>query len=91
MDKRKKIEEIVLECLHNFGKEEMISNFENPSEKTKIQEAVDSMDLVVLSVDMEEKYAETFGNEVKILNEEKADFLINFKDVETLVEYINTL
>ena len=91
MDKRKRIEEIVLGCLINFGKEEMISDFENPNDKTKIQELVDSMDLVVLSVDIEEKYTEVFGNEVKILNDEEASFLMNFKDVKTLVEYINTL
>ena len=91
MDKREKVKEIVLECLHNFGKEEMISEFENSNEKTKIQELVDSMDLVVLSVDIEENYAEAFDKEIKVLNEEEASFLMNFKDVETLVEYINTL
>ena len=91
MDNREKIKEIVLECLHNFGNEEMKSEFENPEEKTRIQEVVDSMDLVVLSVDIEEKYAEVFKKEIKVLNEEEASFMMNFKDVKTLVEYINKL
>lgn len=91
MDNREKIKEIVIKCLHNFGNEEMISEFENPEEKTRIQEVVDSMDLVVLSVDIEEKYAEAFKKEIKVLNEEEASFMMNFKDVKTLVEYINKL
>ncbi|MBQ0788877.1 MAG: hypothetical protein KBT69_15365 [Oceanihabitans sp.] len=91
MDKRKKIQEIVVACLKNFGQEEMISDFESPNEKTKIKEVLDSMDLVVLSVDIEEQYAEVFEKEIKVLNEEEASFMINFKDVETLVEYINKL
>jgi len=91
MDKIKKIEEIVFECLKNFGKEEMISEFENPNNKTKIQEVVDSMDLVVLSVDIEELYSDVFDKEIKVLNEEEASFMMNFKDVDTLVKYINKL
>jgi len=91
MEKVKKIEEIVLACLKNFGEEEMISELQNPNKKTKIQGMVDSMDLVVLSVDIEEQYAEAFGKEIKVLNEEDATFMTNFKDVETLVEYIDKL
>lgn len=91
MDKINEIKKIVVKCLKNLGQDEMITEFIHPVDKTLIQEVLDSMGLVVLSVDIEEKYYEMFGKEIKILNVENTDFLKNFKDVETLVEYINKL
>ena len=49
------------------------------------------MALVVLSVDIEEKYSEVFDKDVKVLNDQDASFLMNFEDVSTLVDYINKL
>ena len=91
LSNKKKIKEIVLDSLRNLGEEEMIDSFINADENTKIRETVDSMALVVLSVDIEEKYSEVFDKDVKVLNDQDASFLMNFEDVSTLVDYINKL
>ena len=91
MNNKIKIKEIVLDSLRNLGEEEMIDSFINADENTKIRETVDSMALVVLSVDIEEKYSEVFDKDVKVLNDQDASFLMNFEDVSTLVDYINKL
>ena len=79
MNNKIKIKEIVLDSLRNLGEEEMIDSFINADENTKIRETVDSMALVVLSVDIEEKYSEVFDKDVKVLNDQDASFLMNFE------------
>ncbi|MDG3581299.1 hypothetical protein [Galbibacter pacificus] len=91
MERKEKIKEIVINSLKKLGKEEMIDGFINANKDTKIQESVDSMAIVVLSVDIEEGYKDVFDKEIKVLNDQDPNFLTNFRDVSTLVEYINKL
>ncbi len=91
MEVKNKIERIVVECLIILAEEEKIKSFEKPTSDTKIASQVDSMSLVALSVDIEEKYEEVFDKEIKVLNESEANFLLNFENVTSLVEYISKL
>ncbi len=88
MDNRKKIEEIVIDCIQILGEEESIKEFKPPNLSTEIRKIVDSMSLVALSVDIEEKYEEAFDKEIRVLDEENENFLLNFESVETLVDHI---
>lgn len=91
MDKRSKIEKIVVDSLIVLGNDEQIKDFKSPILDTKIKEQIDSMSLVALSVDIESAYEDVFNKEVRVLNEEDPDFLLNFKTVSTLIEYVNKL
>ncbi len=86
-----KIENIVISCLIKLGEEDGIKEFKSPDLHTEIQKMVDSMSLVALSVDIEEKYEEVFNKEVKVLNEEDANFLLNFETVQSLIDYVRKL
>lgn len=91
MSKKDQIKEIVFEVIKKIGDEEGIKSFQIPSLSTKIRTDLDSMAIVALSVDLEEKYEEVFNEEVRILNDENPDFLQNYETIETLINYINTI
>lgn len=91
MSKKDQIKEIVFEVIKKTGDEEGIKSFQIPSLSTKIRTDLDSMAIVALSVDLEEKYEEVFNEEVRILNDENPDFLQNYETIETLINYINTI
>lgn len=91
MSKKDQIKEIVFEVIKKTGDEEGIKSFQTPSLSTKIRTHLDSMAIVALSVDLEEKYEEVFNEEVRILNDENPDFLQNYETIETLINYINTI
>ena len=89
--KTEKIEAIVLKCLVKLGEEEDIKEFQKPTKSTKIQNLVDSMSLVALSVDIEEEYTNVFGKEIRVLNDEEPGFLLNYESVASLVDYVCNL
>ena len=91
MNKMSEIEKIVIASVKRLGEEEGIKAFKLPSNQTEIRKLVDSMSLVALSVDIEEVYEETFGKEIRVLNEDDEDFAKHFENVSSLISYVAQL
>ena len=89
--RKEQIEKIVFDGLIKLGKEESIKGFESPSLEMGIRKHLDSMAVVALAVDLEEMYEDQFGNSVRILNEDEADFMDNFETAQSLLNYIESL
>lgn len=92
---KQKIEEIILEVLTEMNEELENENLNNPTSETKLyggNGALDSLSLVSLITDLEEKISDEFEKDI-ILADEKAmsQKTSPFRNVETLTNYIQKL
>ena len=90
-----KIEKIIIQTLKELNEELENEEFLNPSSKTKLyggSGALDSLALVSLITDLEEKISDEFEKDI-ILADEKAmsQRTSPFRSVETLTNYIQKL
>lgn len=92
---KQKIEEIILEVLNEMNEELENENLNNPTSETKLyggSGALDSLALVSLITDLEERISDEFEKDI-ILADEKAmsQRTSPFRNVETLTNYIQKL
>lgn len=92
---QQKIEKIILEVLEELNEELEDENLKNPSKDTKLygaSGALDSLALVSLITDLEERISDEFNQDI-ILADEKAmsQRTSPFRNVESLTNYINNL
>lgn len=90
-----KIENIILESLKEYNKELEKEELNNPTNKTKLygeESVLDSIGLVYLITDIEERISDEFKIDI-VLADEKAmsQKTSPFRDVETLKNYIQNL
>ena len=90
-----RIENIIIETLKEYNQEKESTKLHNPTSKTRLygEESIfDSMGLVYLITDIEEKISDEFSKNI-VLADEKAmsQKTSPFKDVETLAKYIQNL
>jgi acyl carrier protein len=91
----KKIEKIIVNSLIDLNEELEGSPLENPSKKTKLyggSGVLDSLALVSLITDLEERVSDEFGEDI-VLADEKAmsQRTSPFRNVESLGIYIHKL
>ena len=89
---KEKIMEIIIETLKNLNEELENDKLGNPTEKTELYSkngTLDSLALVTLITDLEERISEEFNKNIT-LADERAMSLKNspFRDVESLANYI---
>lgn len=92
---QQKIEKIIIEVLNEINEELENENLNNPTSETKLyggSGALDSLALVSLITDLEERISDEFEKDI-ILADEKAMSQITspFRNVETLTNYIQKL
>ena len=92
---RQKIEKIIIEVLNEINEELENENLNNPTSETKLyggSGALDSLALVSLITDLEERISDEFEKDI-ILADEKAmsQRTSPFRSVETLTNYIQKL
>jgi len=92
---QQKIEKIIIETLNEINKELENENLNNPTSETKLyggSGALDSLALVSLITDLEERISDEFEKDI-ILADEKAmsQRTSPFRNVETLTNYIQKL
>ena len=92
---QQKIEKIIIEVLNEINEELENENLNNPTSETKLyggSGALDSLALVSLITDLEEKISDEFEKDI-ILADEKAmsQRTSPFRSVETLTNYIQKL
>ncbi len=90
-----RIENIIIESLKEYNQEKESTKLHNPTSKTRLygeKSIFDSMGLVYLITDIEEKISDEFSKNI-VLADEKAmsQKTSPFKDVETLAKYIQNL
>lgn len=90
-----RIENIIIESLKEYNQEKENTKLHNPTSKTRLygeKSIFDSMGLVYLITDIEEKISDEFSKNI-VLADEKAmsQKTSPFKDVETLAKYIQNL
>ena len=92
---QEKIEKIIIEVLNEINEELENENLNNPTSETKLyggSGALDSLALVSLITDLEERISDEFEKDI-ILADEKAmsQRTSPFRNVETLTNYIQKL
>ncbi len=92
---QQKIEKIIIEVLNEINEELENENLNNPTSETKLyggSGALDSLALVSLITDLEERISDEFEKDI-ILADEKAmsQRTSPFRSVETLTNYIQKL
>ena len=92
---QEKIEKIIIDTLKELNEELENENLHNPTSETKLyggSGALDSLALVSLITDLEEKISDEFEKDI-ILADEKAmsQRTSPFRSVETLTNYIQKL
>lgn len=92
---QQKIEKIIIEGLNEINEELENENLNNPTSETKLyggSGALDSLALVSLITDLEERISDEFEKDI-ILADEKAmsQRTSPFRSVETLTNYIQKL
>lgn len=92
---QQKIEKIIVEVLVELNEELENENLNNPTSETKLyggSGALDSLALVSLITDLEERISDEFEKDI-ILADEKAmsQRISPFRSVETLTNYIQKL
>ena len=92
---QKKIEKIIVQALVELNEELENENLNNPTSETKLyggSGALDSLALVSLITDLEERISDEFEKDI-ILADEKAmsQRTSPFRSVETLTNYIQKL
>ena len=92
---QQKIEKIIVEALEELNEELENENLNNPTSETKLyggSGALDSLALVSLITDLEERISDEFEKDI-ILADEKAmsQRTSPFRSVETLTNYIQKL
>ncbi len=90
-----RIENIIIESLREYNQEQESVELNNPTNKTKLygeRSVLDSMGLVYLITDIEEKISDQFSKNI-VLADEKAmsQKTSPFRDVESLTKYIQNL
>lgn len=90
-----KIENIIIESLKEYNQELENIELNNPTSKTRLygeRSVLDSIGLVYIITDIEEKISEEFNKNI-VLADEKAmsQKTSPFRDIETLTNYIQTL
>ena len=90
-----RIENIIIESLREYNQELESVELNNPTNKTKLygeRSVLDSMGLVYLITDIEEKISDQFSKNI-VLADEKAmsQKTSPFRDVESLTKYIQNL
>lgn len=90
-----KIGIIIIESLKEYNQELQNAELDNPTNKTKLygeKSVLDSMGLVYLITDIEERISDEFEKDI-VLADEKAmsQKTSPFRDVETLAKYIQNL
>ncbi|AEA34595.1 hypothetical protein [Hippea maritima] len=90
-----KIQNLIIESLKELNEELEIEALINPNENTKlygINGVLDSLALVTLITDLEEKISEEFGKDITLADEKAMSQRISpFRSVETLTNYIAKL
>ena len=92
---KNRIEKIIMEVLNEINEELENENLNNPTSETKLyggSGALDSLALVSLITDLEERISDEFEKDI-ILADEKAmsQRTSPFRSVETLTNYIQKL
>ncbi len=92
---QQKIEKIIIEVLNEINEDLENENLNNPTSETKLyggSGALDSLALVSLITDLEERISDEFEKDI-ILADEKAmsQRTSPFRSVETLTNYIQKL
>ena len=92
---QQKIEKIIIETLNEINEELENENLNNPTSETKLyggSGVLDSLALVSLITDLEERISDEFEKDI-ILADEKAmsQRTSPFRNVETLTNYIQKL
>jgi len=92
---QQKIEKIIIETLNEINEELENENLNNPTSETKLyggSGALDSLALVSLITDLEERISDEFEKDI-ILADEKAmsQKTSPFRNIETLTNYIQKL
>lgn len=92
---QQKIENIIIKTLKELNEEFENENLNNPTRETKLygtSGSLDSLSLVSLITDLEERVSDEFGKDV-VLADEKAmsQKTSPFRNVETLTNYIQKL
>ena len=90
-----RIENIIIESLKEYNQDNESTKFDNPTNKTRLygeKSVLDSIGLVYLITDIEEKVSDEFSKNI-VLADEKAmsQKTSPFRDVETLAKYIQNL
>ena len=92
---KEKIEEIVIDALVELNEEIESESLKNPTNKTKLyggDGALDSLALVTLIADLEERIAEEFDKEILLADERAMSQRHSpFRSVDSLARYITQL
>lgn len=93
---RNKIEDIIVSAIKDLNEELENEKLNNPSKETKLygggNGALDSLSLVSLIADIEEKISIYFDKDIVLANEKAMSQKISpFRSVETLSKYIENL
>lgn len=95
MDHKAKILEIIISCLQELNEELNIDELQEPSEETRLYGAksgIDSLSLVSLIADVEEKIADEFDVTVLLADERAMSQQASpFRRVGTLSDYVEKL
>ncbi|EDP75575.1 hypothetical protein [Hydrogenivirga sp. 128-5-R1-1] len=92
---RKQLITIIIESLKELNEDLEKKELKNPTSETKLYGAggvLDSLALVTLITDLEEKVSEEFGKSITLADERAMSQRRSpFRDVKSLAEYIETL
>lgn len=92
---KEKITELVLNCISELNEELEIEELKNANEDTKLyggNSGIDSMSLVSLISDLEDRISEEFNQELVLANEKAMSQRVSpFRNISTLVSYIEDL
>jgi acyl carrier protein len=89
---KEKIENIIIESLKELNEELEKEELKNPTKETKLYGAngsLDSLALVSLITDLEEKISDEFGKDITLADEKAMSQKTSpFRSVETLTNYV---
>ena len=88
-----KINDLVLEVVRDLGEEHAKEDLQSPDSKTKLfGKNLDSMGIVYLVTEIEEKVFDALGVQISLADERAMSQKTSpFRNVSTLVEYIELL
>ena len=86
------MKELIIESLKELNEDLNIKEFENITDETLIFELLDSVAVLDLILDLEDRIEKKYGKYIQIANEESMDVKKTpFKNVKTLTEYLERL
>lgn len=95
MKNKEKLEKIVMELVKELGESIKSPELKNPDGNTELygkQGLLDSVDIVHLVIDLEERILEEFNQEISIADEKAMSQKVSpFRNINSLISYLENL